>query len=436
MNALLHRFARRAILPVFSSLSLFISLALAPIAAVHAADIGVSAQTDAAKATAPSTQAPAGSLVIIGGALRGDNGDVWPRIVALAGGPGARIAIFPSAAGNPERSGQNAAAMLRRYGAEPFVAPVAVKLAGSDYRQSADDGALAAQVRAAGGVYFVGGDQGRITQALLHADGTRTAVLDAIWDMYRRGGVIAGTSAGAAVMSSTMFNDVPPVLAAMRGDMRDGRELAPGLGFIGDQVFIDQHFLVRGRFARMLPAMLKKGYRLGIGIDENSALVVQGGHALEVIGYKGALLMDLSHASSDPKLGAFNVNNAVLSYLDHGDRYDLNTSTHVPGPDKQGGLLDRAHPSQRGPLYSNDILGNTAVVDLMEQLVDSDQQEALGIASGDPRSSTPETGFAFRFSRTGDTKGYESSVASAYSIMNVRLDVKPVDVVRPAIKFR
>jgi cyanophycinase len=64
------------------------------------------------------------------------------------------------------------------------------------------------------------------------------------------------------------------VFATLRGGVTEGEEIAPGLGFIGDDVFVDQHFLVRGRFARMIPAMLKKGYKYGLGIDENTAMVV------------------------------------------------------------------------------------------------------------------------------------------------------------------
>ena len=218
-----------------------------------------------------------GSLVIIGGGLRSDNGPVWERIVELAGGKGARIAVFPSASGSPEKSAQANVERLRRYGAQAFAVPVAVKLAGSNYQSAADDPVLAQAVRTAGGAFFAGGDQGRITQALKRADGSNTQVLDALWDMYKRGGVIAGTSAGAAIMSSTMFYNAKSVLSTLKLGVAEGSEIAPGLGFIGDDVFIDQHLLVRGRFARMLPAMLKKSYKLGLGIDEDTAVVGRSG---------------------------------------------------------------------------------------------------------------------------------------------------------------
>jgi cyanophycinase len=387
----------------------------------------------AAKAAMASVK---GSLVIIGGGLRGDNADVWQKIVALAGGKGAKIAVFPSASGTPERSAQSIIEYLRKYGADPFAVPVAVRLADSDYRKAADDAAIADKVRRAGGVYFAGGDQTRITQALVREDGTRTAALEAVWEVYRRGGVVAGTSAGAAIMSSTMFYNPRTILGMLRAGVTEGKEIAPGLGFIGDDVFVDQHMLVRGRFARMIPAMLAKNYKLGLGVDEDSAMVINARREVEVIGYTGAILIDLSHVVRDTTKPDFNVSNVRISYLDRGDKFNIITQSFTPSPDKAGGRLDPSRPSLRGPVYSNDVLGNSAVVDIMERLIDSDQEEAIGVAFGNPRSASPEVGFEFRFSKMPESVGYVSSVAEAYSVLNIRLDIRPVDIPRPMYRYR
>ncbi|MCS0633189.1 cyanophycinase [Telluria mixta] len=384
----------------------------------------------AARADAQAPAGPGkGSLVIAGGALRADNAPVWKKIVELAGGPGARIAVFPTAAGNPERSGRLTAEILAGYGARPFVVPLAAKLAGTDVRKAADDPQLAASVRAAGGAFFTGGDQGRITAALRHADGGNSAVLDALWDMYRRGGVIAGTSAGAAIMSKTMFYEGRAPLPTLRDGITDGRDIAPGLGFIGDDVFVDQHLLIRGRFARMLPAMLAKHYRLGLGIDENTAAVVAPDRSIAVIGYKGALLLDLGQASVDAARTGFNVTGARISYLDSGDRYDPASGRFTPGPDKE--KVDPADPSYRGPLFTPDILGNTAVVDLLMKLCDSDQARATGIAFGDPAGAAADRGFEFTFTRTPESEGWTSNRADTYSVYRVRMDVRPVKLTLP-----
>ncbi|HEX9171322.1 MAG TPA: cyanophycinase [Telluria sp.] len=378
---------------------------------------------------------PKGSLVIIGGALRPDNAAVWERIVALSGGKGARIAVFASAAANPQRAGQSNVARLNKYGANAFFVPVAVKLSGTDYQAAADDPQLAAAVRAAGGAYFAGGDQARITLALRRPDGSNTLMLDALWDMYRAGGVIAGSSAGAAIMSTTMFGEPKPVLTTLKLGVADGHEITPGLGFIGNDVFVDQHLLVRGRFARMLPAMLKKGYKLGLGIDENTAMVVSPNRDVEVLGYKGALLIDLGQASVQE--GVFNMSNVRLSYLDNGDRFNIASHAMTPSADKlEGGKVDQTKPYYREPLFSADILGNSTVVDLMGKLIDSDQPEAIGVTLGSAHGVQPDLGFEFRFTRTGESVGYMSAATETYSVYNVRLDIRPIVIRHPLYQYK
>ncbi|SHG35218.1 cyanophycinase [Massilia sp. CF038] len=386
------------------------------------------------KAPATASTAPKGTLVIIGGGLRGENEPVWERIVELAGGKGARIAVFGTASASPERAARLDAERLNFYGADAFVVPVAVRLKGTDYRAAANDPVLAAQVSSAAGAYFVGGDQARITEALRKPDGSSTLMLDALWDMYRRGGVIAGTSAGAAIMSKTMFYNVSSVLSTLKRGVADGMELAPGIGFIGDDVFVDQHLLVRGRFARMLPAMMAKGYKTGLGIDENTAMIIHANRDVEVLGYKGALLIDLNSATSVP--GDFNVTNARLSYLDNGDRYNIAKQTFTPSPDKASGKFDPARPYYKGPLFTADILGHTTIVDLMTKLIDSDQPDAIGIAFGSPRDLQADLGFEFRLSRISDSVGYASAVADAYSVYNIRLDVRPIKIQQPFYQYK
>ena len=382
----------------------------------------------------PVINGPKGSLVIVGGALRADNAAVWERIVRLAGGESARIAVFASASASPEATAKFNMDLLNQYGADSFFIPVAVKLAGSDYLAAADDPALAAAVRKAGGAYFAGGDQSRITRSLRRPDGSNSLVLDALWDMYRKGGVIAGSSAGAAIMSSTMFDEPRTVLGTLKQGVAEGHEISPGLGFIGDDVFVDQHLLVRGRFARMLPVMLKKGYKLGLGIDENTAMVVSPNRDVEVIGYKGALLIDLHDATTEP--GAFNLSNAKVSYLDSGDRFNIASGDFFPAQDKAEGKLDPAKPYYREPLFAADILGNTTVVDLLGKLIDSDQPDAIGLTLGSPRSVQPDLGFEFRFSRVKDSIGYMSAASEAYSIYNVRMDIRPIQIRLPLYQYK
>jgi cyanophycinase len=389
-----------------------------------------SAQAQAQPATTP------GALVIIGGALRNDNAVVWEKIVQLAGGKGAKIAVFPSAAGSPAQAGQRLANTLNHYGADAFVVPLSVKLKDVDYRQIANDAEWVAKVRAAGGVYFAGGDQGRITQALVAADGSKTPLLQAIWEVYEKGGVIAGSSAGAAIMSSTMFYDAMPVLPTLQLGVTDGKEIAPGLGFIGNDVFIDQHAIIRGRFARMLPVMLKKNVKLGLGIDENSALVVQNRREVEVIGYKGAVMLDLSQAASDKSIKQFNLANVRISYLDQGDRLNLDSKIVTPAASKLAGKIDPKQPYHSAPRFYGDVLGNTAVVDLLQDLIDNSQQQVIGLAFGDETPSANaknRSGFEFKFTKVAESVGYYSGASGAESttVLNVRMDVRPVQMAQP-----
>jgi cyanophycinase len=373
---------------------------------------------------------PKGSLVIIGGGLRVNNAEVWEKIVALAGGKGARIAVLPTAAQTPAKEARLTVDALNRYGARAFVVPVAPMLAGTDVRKAADDPALADAIRKAGGAFFTGGDQARITGSLRRADGSNTAVLDALWALYRRGGVIAGTSAGAAIMSSTMFYDPPlEVMPVLKNGVADGKDVALGLGFIGGDVFVDQHLLARGRFGRMLPAMLAKGYTLGLGIDEHTAAVVGPSRDVTVIGYRGALVLDLAGATTDKSKPGFNLANARISYLDSGDRFNLATRTYTPGPGKEP--VDRQYVEHRAPIFYTDILGNTAVADLLEKLVDSDLQRAVGVAFEGPDSQSPDRGFEFTFTRVPDTAEYVTNREDAYSIYRIRMDVRPVRVHQP-----
>lgn len=380
-----------------------------------------------------ATSAVKGSLIAIGGALRMDNQAVWRKIVAEAGGPGARIAVIPAAAGNPQQAGERALAALQQAGADAYLLPLAPKL-DPDTSKVAEDPAWLARLQTTRGVFFTGGDQARITASLRRADGSATAMLQQIWQIYRDGGVIAGSSAGAAMMSETMFYDAKPVLPTLKFGVSDGKEIAAGLGFAGPGLFIDQHLLIRGRFARMLPVMWQKKIPLGLGIDENSAMIIRQQRYVEVLGYTGAILMDLRQASSDRQQAHFNLTNARISYLAAGDQYDLQEHKLTPASDKIA--LDPGKPYHQSPIFYGDILANSVVKDLLFQLIDSAQQQARGICFGNPTSAAsdlPELGFAFDFSKTAESSGWFSNAAGAdaYTVSQIRLDVKAIKLNLP-----
>ncbi len=220
-----------------------------------------------------------GRLVIIGGA-EDKEGDclILKQVVKLAGGHQARLLVLTAATTEPQQVGGLYRQVFTRLGAaEVGVLDISERL-------QAEDPMLVHLVDNCSGVFFTGGDQLRITSLI-----GGTALFHALSEAYRRGVVIAGTSAGASVMSSTMIvdgsEDKEPAAGAVR--------LAAGLSLISD-VVIDQHFAQRGRLGRLLAAVAQNPYVLGIGIDENTAIVVEGPE-FEVIGSGTVSIIDGQH---------------------------------------------------------------------------------------------------------------------------------------------
>ncbi|MEO6276448.1 cyanophycinase [Roseateles sp.] len=385
------------------------------------------------------TPSQAGTVVVIGGALKADSDAVWQRIVDEAGGPGARIAVFPTAAYEPERIAAQIVSALTRCGAVAEVIPIAPHLPGVDLQARLHDPALIARVAASRAVFFSGGAQEYIVDTLL-PDGRPTAMLNAIRAVFEAGGVIAGTSAGAAAMSRVMFRDAMDNFAVLKGLLRAGREYDRGLGFVRDGLLIDQHFLKRGRIGRMLPALQTLSCRLGLGVDENAAVVIKGSE-LEVIGGSGALLVDLSEATHDAMLPAFNLRGARLSYLDAGDRHDLASGVTTPAARKLRGR--RIEPGAPGfkpadatGRYFLDILGEGCVLAALTQLLDGPEPEVFGLAyraSPQPQEAQPDLGFEFRLHRGPGLVGWRDPApgSDGCTLLDARLDVIPVRVAMP-----
>ena len=174
-----------------------------------------------------------------------------------------------------------------------------------------------------GGVFFTGGDQLRITTKL---GGTRLS--EEIDQLFQHGGIVAGTSAGASALGEMMIVGTKPKEVYHMGDPF---QMTPGLGLIKN-VIIDQHFSERGRIRRLLAAVAQNPRLLGIGIDEDTAIVVKGTEYFEVLGSGAVYLVDarelnytnISEASLGRTLSVFGIKLHVLS---QGDRFDFYTHT-------------------------------------------------------------------------------------------------------------
>jgi cyanophycinase len=169
------------------------------------------------------------------------------------------------------------------------------------------------------GVFFTGGDQMKITSQI-----GDTLIFRRLHEIYEEGGLIAGTSAGAAVMSETMLvtggDEDSHVIG---GSLR----MAPGLGLIGD-VIIDQHFMERGRLGRLLGAVAQNPKNLGIGIDEQTAIVVERGNGFYVLGSGAVYVIDgsevtYSNIAEEDLNKTLSIYNVRMHMLSQGDRFDL-----------------------------------------------------------------------------------------------------------------
>ena len=407
--------------------------------AAPAAPVGPATSAPSPAPVADAEPAIRGYAVPIGGALKADNEEVWQRIVNLAGGKGARFVVFGTASDDPEASAKQVVDLLQRRGAVAEALPVAPKFLWVDLSKVVRDPALIAKVKAAKGVFFTGGTQERIVD-VLQPGGQSTPMLEAIWDVYRKGGVVAGTSAGAAIMSTVMFRDAPSVINILKGRFVDGKQVDRGLGFVGPNLFVDQHFLKRGRFGRMIPLMMAKGYKLGLGVDENTAAIIRGDE-IEIIGDRGALVVDLTEARSDASLDAFNVQGARLSYLEHGDRYHMRARSTTPSAPKLRGELHDAESPNFKPYYTDDVfhldmLGDSTISNAMSRLIDSVRKEVKGLAFDVlPRQNDPlaELGFLFRLYKGSDSLGWstEEFGGEQFTVTNLYLDISPVRLPMP-----
>ena len=218
---------------------------------------------------------PKGQLLIVGGG--GTTDDMLARALSLHGGAKAHVVVFPQASSLPE-TGAGSCEMWSKAGA-----------GAADEIKLDDEAAATKLVDAADIIWFPGGVQARLMEAL-----SKTKLPDRIRARYQAGALCGGTSAGAAVMSKVMLT------GEIEGATKEESGLtfihsqtvenAEGLGLIAEAI-VDQHFVKRQRFSRLLSAVLDHPELVGIGIDEKTAILVQAG-GFEVLGASNVLVID------------------------------------------------------------------------------------------------------------------------------------------------
>jgi cyanophycinase len=303
-------------------------------------------------------------LALIGGRLEPDNAPVYAALREMCGG---RIAILATASLIPDQAGTDTVADFAAHGIDAQF----LELTWENRLTAAHDPALVARLLDIGSVFFTGGDQSHLIGAL-RQDGVDTPMLHALKAIAARGGLIAGSSAGAAVMSTIAILGGTSLEAVVHGVAKDpcvpGLLLGPGLGFFPFGI-VDQHFIQRGRIGRLLVAMAAAGERYGFGVDENTALLVEGTQ-LRVVGEKGVIVLDATRATHD--IANRHYDGFRVSYLDDGDAYDAASYVAIPQATRKSIRKSRAF---RGPGFvQRSVFGPNAFDELLTRLAEGDPQ--------------------------------------------------------------
>ncbi len=254
-----------------------------------------------------------GRLVIIGGAEdKSGRCKVLQKVIELSGGDRASVAVVTVATQKPKEHGAKYAKIFNGMGIAQ------VNTVHIEARADANNLDNIRIFKEASCIFFTGGDQLRITSLM-----GGTEVENMLRRRYEEGTIICGTSAGASVMSETMItsgnDDDSPKKCTLK--------MAPGLGLLKG-VIIDQHFAQRGRIGRLLLAIAQNPYMLGIGIDEDTGIVVMPDAIFEVIGSNGVTILDgrncsmtnVSELEPDQVLG---ITDVTMHVLPAGFQYDL-----------------------------------------------------------------------------------------------------------------
>jgi cyanophycinase len=229
------------------------------------------------------------------------------KFIELAGGADASIVVFPTASELPDTGDVTRAMFTDDYGCS------AVSVAAVSSREDAADETIADMVRRARGIWFAGGDQRRITEALLG-----TAVGRAVVEAWQRGAVVGGTSAGTACQSPLMITGDGDFTVLTAANV----ELWPGLGLFKG-VILDQHFVARQRQNRLISVVLEHPDLLGVGIDEATAVWLRPDDTFRVLGNGWVMVFDAS--GSTIRTGGYGDDDSALGV------HDLTTHVLLPG---------------------------------------------------------------------------------------------------------
>jgi cyanophycinase len=316
----------------------------------------------------------------------------------------------------------------------------------STWSNNGNDPKLAELVRKSSCIWFSGGDQARTMKTLLRSDGSKTPVLEAVWEVFNSGGVVGGTSAGAAIMSEPMIGAGNSMGALKHGVVTNyegddfpesnGVLLTHGLGFF-PLGMVDQHFDARARLARLIIAMMHdpKTVNLGFGVSENTALIYNGREEiLKVAGAAGVTIVNTANATISQVQNLPRIENVIISYLDEGDIYDIVTGKVIPAGGKRS-TIGHEYYNNGNTLQTGMFSGSaTSFLHLITvNLIDNkavDKVQNINFADKD-------TGFLVTLSKTPDSKGFYTDKPNGldkYTVIGIRMDIEPVKITLTPVK--
>ena len=280
-------------------------------------------------ASAPSRRVSQGPVMPIGGAEETEpGGEILERFVDLAGGKSARIVIIPTASDDPQRSGEGYAELFRELGAKK------ADWLRVEQRSDANTDEALSLLKEATGIFITGGDQARLVELLVG-----TLVMECIRLRNADGVVVAGTSAGASILSTLMMAGGTGVGEDSNGSAaRKGMvDVVAGFGLLQD-IIIDQHFSQRGRLGRLLSVFAGTPGLVGLGLDEDTAVLINREGMLEVLGSNMVTIVDGRNTISDyfdrEDGEVLTIAGSSLHVLARGRRFDVDTRQAI-GMDTQ-----------------------------------------------------------------------------------------------------
>lgn len=385
-----------------------------------------------------------GKLLIVGGALRSDNQQIYRAFIDNLPNAEGKVAIVPVASGRPVTNAEKFKKNLISFGMKAeniTVLPLAVRddketeFDESTWRENANNAEVVAKLKDIAGFWFVGGDQMRIVETLLAEPDQPSLLLKLLRIKLSQGAVIGGSSAGAAMMSQPMIaaGDSFNALATTPGEHYYGMEsqeygvlyLHHGLGFF-PYGLVDQHFDRKARLGRLIRALAETGVQRGYAVDEDTGMLIDlAAQTLQVVGAANVTIVDASTARFTKT--PFAARELSLTVLSPGDIFDLESHVYLPiddTPSTVGNEYASGAPHQgAGMALANHRLDQLLGYELLDN---SDSQEVR-------RYSFLENGqgFRYRFIQLKNSEGYwryTSGSKDQYSIINVRMDVEPVAV--------